>query len=103
MGGGGQIFRILGTRTDDARESTEERSERSRELVAADETTVFPKPLLDLITVEYRQGNRGLPNPPTPMRATGVRPRARSTILSIKSSRPRRLSVAGAGFTGYAI
>jgi len=49
---GGQVLRVFNPCTDDFRESGEEISARSGELVAADESTVIAKPLIDTIVVE---------------------------------------------------
>ena len=55
------------------------------ELVATDESTVVTKSLFDAIVMEDGEGD-----PPTPMRAVGVRFSTRRTIFSINSSRPKQ-------------
>ena len=44
---------------------------RSRELVAADESTVIAKPFLDAIVMEDSESDRSFPNPPCPDKSNG--------------------------------
>jgi hypothetical protein len=61
---GCHILRVFDPRTDDLGETGEEMSARSRELVAADESTVIAKPFLDAIVVEDSEGDGCFPDPP---------------------------------------
>ena len=69
---------------------------RGGELIAADEPTVFAKPLPDAVVMEDGQSD-GCFVPPAPMRAMGVRFTARPTIFSINSSRPKQALGGGGG------
>ena len=68
-----------------------------RELVVTDKPTVVSEPFLNGIVVVGSQSDGYFPDPPAPMRAIGVNPSARSTILLIMSSRPKQVLGGGGG------
>jgi hypothetical protein len=59
---GSQILRVFDTCTGDLGEPAKEMSARGWELVAADESAVVPKPLLDPVVVKNSQGDGSLPD-----------------------------------------
>jgi len=59
---GGQVLGVFGACARDCGESAKEITDRGRELVAADESTLVAKPLLDTVVVEDNQGDGSLPD-----------------------------------------
>ena len=70
-------------------------SARSRERIAADESTVIAELSLGVCTVEGLEGNGSFPNPPGLIRAMGSKPTTVPTTSSISSGARNRPLAAG--------
>ena len=66
------ILRVFNPRANDLGEAGEEMKDRGREFIAADESTVTAKSLLDPIVVEDSEGNRRFPDPPCTDQGDGL-------------------------------
>jgi hypothetical protein len=68
---GCHVLRVFDARADDLGEASEEMSARSRELVAADESTIVAKPFLDVTVMEDLESYRCFPDPPCTNQSDG--------------------------------
>ena len=92
-----EIFGVFDSSTDDLGESGKELGTRRREPIAADESAVISKRLLDTIVGRTARAMDVFPIPPAPMSAMGLRSSARLTTFSISSSHPKNDLGGGGG------
>ena len=94
---GGQVLGVLDACADDLGEAAKKMCVGCGELIATNEQRLSPNRCLIRPSWRTVRTTDVLPIPPTPIKAIGVRCCAKSTILSINSSRPKKILGGGGG------